>query len=251
MALGKKKATDNTPQQVPPPAAPLETQPKEPDNVFNAPDTPRHAGGNSLRLLLSGIGLLALVGLGIGVWSYTNSGSDDDTDTGTDTAAVNPAPNPAIGEPPPPTPVRVPVVVGSNKGPVAAATPGPATRRVPAGAAGIAPAEPRGPVLSPAVPGKPARLMPEKGAPTPVAPRPGLAGQPGRRGSRSSVVVARPVPPAVSADVRAQLKKLWKEGADAKHRNDYAGARRTWQKALKLAPGWPGFQDAIDALPKS
>jgi hypothetical protein len=46
------------------------------------------------------------------------------------------------------------------------------------------------------------------------------------------------------------LKSLWKQGADAKHRGDYDGARRAWTKILQLRPGHPGIQGAIDKLPK-
>lgn len=54
----------------------------------------------------------------------------------------------------------------------------------------------------------------------------------------------RPAP--VSA---AQLKALWDKGSEAKHRKDYASARRYWQQALQLSPHHPGFQDSIDKLP--
>jgi hypothetical protein len=49
----------------------------------------------------------------------------------------------------------------------------------------------------------------------------------------------------------AQIKQLWKQGADAKHRSDYQGARQAWQKALALDPTRRGIQEAIDNLPKT
>lgn len=47
-----------------------------------------------------------------------------------------------------------------------------------------------------------------------------------------------------------RLKAYWKQGADAKRRGDYAAARQAWQAALQLRPQHPGFQDAIDKLPR-
>jgi Domain of unknown function (DUF5916)/Carbohydrate family 9 binding domain-like len=55
----------------------------------------------------------------------------------------------------------------------------------------------------------------------------------------------------ISPFLLLQLKALWKQGADAKHRGDFEGARRAWQRALQIAPGHPGFQEAIDKLPRS
>jgi len=53
------------------------------------------------------------------------------------------------------------------------------------------------------------------------------------------------------ANLPPNLKKLWIEGADAKHRGDYAGARRAWNLALKIDPSHYGFQESIDKLPKA
>jgi len=56
--------------------------------------------------------------------------------------------------------------------------------------------------------------------------------------------------PTLSPDKRAKLKALWNQGATAKQRGDFKGARRAWQAALNLVPDHPGFQQAIDKLPR-
>lgn len=50
---------------------------------------------------------------------------------------------------------------------------------------------------------------------------------------------------------QAQLKRLWKQGALAKHQGNYEGARKAWKAALALAPNHPGFQEAIHKLAKA
>lgn len=63
---------------------------------------------------------------------------------------------------------------------------------------------------------------------------------------------AQPQPVTASAPANlAQIKQLWEQGADAKHRGDYQGARQAWQKALALDTTRRGFQEAIDNLPKT
>ncbi len=46
------------------------------------------------------------------------------------------------------------------------------------------------------------------------------------------------------------LKALWKRGADAKHRRDYAGARRFWGQGLKIDPNNVGFRQSLAKLPR-
>lgn len=46
-----------------------------------------------------------------------------------------------------------------------------------------------------------------------------------------------------------QLKILWKRGAAAKQKGDYAGARAAWEKMLQLRPNHPLVQSALDKLP--
>jgi len=108
----------------------------------------------------------------------------------------------------------------------------------------------------------------------PAGPKPGAGSapqapsgaQPASRtvGSpKNPSAVPSPSPrPAAAAQVEAQriaysmahlppnLKKLWIQGANAKHRGDYAGAKRAWGMALKIDPGHYGFQESIDKLPK-
>lgn len=80
----------------------------------------------------------------------------------------------------------------------------------------------------------------------PPAARPGKWADPNEVTVTKRAQIALVVAPAV----KARLKVLWKQGADAKHRKDYAGARRAWNQALKLAPGYPGFADSIAKLPR-
>ena len=61
--------------------------------------------------------------------------------------------------------------------------------------------------------------------------------------------VGKNVNELAGTDKTAQLTALWKQGATAKQSGDYESARAAWQAALKLAPGHPGFQEAIDELP--
>lgn len=60
------------------------------------------------------------------------------------------------------------------------------------------------------------------------------------------------VVPAVdlTPQVKKRLQELWKQGADAKHRGDIAGARAAWEEMLRVRPGHPLVQEAIDKLPK-
>lgn len=48
----------------------------------------------------------------------------------------------------------------------------------------------------------------------------------------------------------SRLKALWRAGADAKHRRNFKEARASWEEALRLRPGHPGFAEAIAKLPK-
>ncbi len=85
-----------------------------------------------------------------------------------------------------------------------------------------------------------------KPTPTPGA-RQGLTGQDGKGLEPGNTVLAVQ---AVSPALQAELRQLWQQGANAKWRGDYAGARRAWTKMLQLRPGHPGVQSAIDKLPK-
>ncbi len=99
-------------------------------------------------------------------------------------------------------------------------------------------------------PGAP-HVVPGPMVPTPVQPPNGLAGTPGRYGSRNVEIVAvggGGVP--ISEGLQTQLDALWQQGAAAKHSGDNAAARQAWGQILQLSPAHPGIQDAINKLPK-
>jgi hypothetical protein len=198
-------------------------------------------------------GLLALPLLALGAWYFLGSQSvdsvSDDATTISSLPMTSASPSASPGASPGASPTSVPpgrVLVPQQ------VPPGPNARVVKPGQAGIKPPSvPQGvPVVAPAKKGAPPRLVPAAGAPTPVQPPPGLGAIPGRRGVRDEVVVSprrgavSSVPPAQFA----QLKALWKQGARAKQSGDIAGARRAWEAMLKLRPGHPGVQEAIDKL---
>jgi hypothetical protein len=60
------------------------------------------------------------------------------------------------------------------------------------GVAGIAVPGTKGPAIKPATPGKPPRMMPVPGVPTPIQPPRGQAATPGKRATRSTVVIQKP-----------------------------------------------------------
>ena len=97
--------------------------------------------------------------------------------------------------------------------------------------------------------GKPPSMAPKPNQPKPIdIMRDGVAGQDGKGlPAGAAVPVVRPAGP-VPAALMAQLKALWRDGAAAKQRGDKAGAKRAWQKMLKLRPGHPGVQEAIEKL---
>ncbi|PQV63358.1 hypothetical protein B1R32_11213 [Abditibacterium utsteinense] len=61
---------------------------------------------------------------------------------------------------------------------------------------------------------------------------------------------ASPVNPGIApaSAQTSQLKALWKQGADAKHRGDYAAARRFWNQGLKIQPDNAGFRESLAKL---
>jgi len=94
-----------------------------------------------------------------------------------------------------------------------------------------------------------------KGVKKPLPIPNGLQGTPGLEGSNSpqvrviaGAVGASGSAPANSKD--AAMNRLWKSGAAAKHRGDYAAARKDWKRILELDPGHAGIQEAINKLPK-
>jgi hypothetical protein len=177
-----------------------------------------------------------LVGAALAAWKFLTPNPAEEVDAGEPSAVMS-------------GPRREQTVVTKTVPKTAVVPPGDPAKRVKPGDAGIMPQDPQVPaVIKPETPGKPPRMVPVKGVPTPIQPPSGLAGTPGKRGSRGTVVV-QPVAP--SPDVMAQLKALWKQGAEAKKRGNIVGARKAWQEMLRVRPGHPGVQDAIDKLPKT
>lgn len=90
----------------------------------------------------------------------------------------------------------------------------------------------------------------EQSPPPPPAIRDFIAAQDGKGLQPNNAVPAVTLSPQPSAELYAQLQTLWKQGAAAKWRGDYAAARRVWSEILRLRPGHPGIQEAIDKLPQ-
>lgn len=119
---------------------------------------------------------------------------------------------------------------------------------VPPGRTGIVPPGTAAPAVQPEY-GKPAAAVPKPNQPRPIdIMRDGVAGQQGKGLPIAAAVPVVQPQTSVSPDVMSQLKKLWLQGAAAKHRGDKAAAKRAWQKMLQLRPGHPGVQEAIDKL---
>lgn len=94
-----------------------------------------------------------------------------------------------------------------------------------------------------------------KGVTKPLPVPNGLEATPGQPGSstpqvrvvKSSVGASSAAPANSKA---AAMKKLWNEGAQAKHKGNNAAARKAWQQILELDPQHPGIQEAISKLGK-
>lgn len=88
----------------------------------------------------------------------------------------------------------------------------------------------------------PPRQAPRQAPPAPIAP------------SNANVALSKPAPNAaprpLSPQMKTRLKALWKQGAAAKHRGDYAAARRIWRQGLQVQPNNRGFIESIAKLPK-
>lgn len=92
-------------------------------------------------------------------------------------------------------------------------------------------------------------VVQEQLPPRPPAIRDRIAAQSGKGLQPNNTVPTVTVYPEPSPELRAQLQTLWEQGAAAKWRGDYAAARRAWSEILRLRPGHPGIQEAIDKLP--
>ena len=128
------------------------------------------------------------------------------------------------------------------------------------------------PIPKPTTPDKPAVTVDPNQPVVDVLPRPGdatwvkgiqkplpvpngLQATPGLQGSNTPQVqvIGGTVGASGSAPAnskQAAMDRLWKSGAAAKHRGDFATARKDWKRILELTPGHPGIQEAIDKLPK-
>lgn len=240
LKIGRKK-TDETPAA---PAgndawdefaAPHESERVPQDTTAAAPTR-----ASNKRVLWFGLGAFALVGGALAAWQLFGPGSQAEDESAAP-IAMAPASSSRTVAQATATPVKVAVPITRRLPKV--------VKRVKAGDAGIVSSRAVAPALKPQSPRMPARMVPVRGIPTPIQPPEGMAGSPGRRAVRSSVVVARVVPSGtLTPQLKAQLKALWEQGARAKQNGDSAGARRAWQQILKLRPGHPGIQEAIDKL---
>jgi outer membrane biosynthesis protein TonB len=214
MAFGIGKKKDNTGDDWSNSAA---TPSNDPADSFAVSGTPPK---KSLPpALLAGIAVLVLAVLGAGLYFFVLApGEVEDTTPVTTPTEVA-------------TPPDVPVEPAPPADPAAqSAVPTPA------------------PAPKPAAASKPAATTKPKPKPTPTpGVREGLTGQDGKGLEPGNTVLAVQ---AVSPALQAELNRLWLEGANAKWRKDYAGARRAWTKMLQLRPGHPGVQSAIDKLPR-
>ena len=229
------------------PPVPVPDVPFDTHSAAAPPPVARKTPRVSPILLAAGLVFL-VVAVGAGLWlALSGQPSEDETP---------PALPPRITRADPPEPARpLPATktLPSKGAPVPAAkvvAPRTPVKMVTPGKAGIASKNATAPGVAPPKPGQAPRLVPVKGVPTPVLPAPGMAGQPGKGSTRTTTVqIVRPVT-ALTPALAQQLKALWKQSADAKHRGDNAGARRAWTQMLQLRPGHPGVQDAINKLPQ-
>lgn len=210
-------------------------------------------------VLLAGGLVLLLTALGVGAYfAFFSAPPEEEAPLAPPTRVVT-APVPPVA-PKPPVVVRTKTTVTVKKVvPGKVVTPVTTTPKpVDWGKAGIASSGTKVPALRTGS-GLPA-VAPRPNMPAPVPlMQDGVAGQPGKGTSTGTSVqiVGSPVRRGTSTvaslppTMQAQLKALWKQGADAKHERNYNGARRAWQKMLKLRPGHPGVQEAIEKLPRS
>lgn len=101
------------------------------------------------------------------------------------------------------------------------------------------PRPPKPPAPPQSAPPQAVAQVPPANIAKPAAPKPVMAP------AKPAAPMAPPTP-----QMQAQLKKMWKQGAAAKHRKDYATARRMWTQMLQMRPNHPGIQEAINKLPR-
>ncbi len=232
--------------------------PASPDAVINAPLSPSASPSivgapqepavavpvtapkakKSLPLipLLGALGLFAVAGGGAMFLLNSNQQEAEPT--------VPVAPPAGIGQ----TPPRPGGAPGPGIAPGANAAPG----TVPGPAPG--PAVAPGPATGPGVPGANNLRSASPGIAPPPAPKQTL---PAPSSSHVTVSVGQAPgtrPPSATGGLdpalASKLKALWQAGANAKHSGNNTEARKAWGEALRLRPGHPGFQDAINKLPR-
>lgn len=207
----------------------------DPADSFAITDVAPRKGPSPVVLAAGLVLLLTAVGIAA-YFFFFNTPVEEDVAPVTPPAEVVPDSPPTTAPKPPTVPVKT-----SPKAPV---------KKVPAGKAGIPVAGTKAPAVRPQA-GKAPALAPKPNQPTPVPIMPdGVAGQAGKGLQPGNTVLAvQPLSPLTPA-LQAQLRVLWQQGANAKWRGDYAGARRAWTKMLQLRPRHPGVQEAINKLPK-
>lgn len=178
--------------------------------------------------LLGGLGVLAVLGGGA---MFLRNSQQEPLDT------PPPAPRPRRA-PPVAAPPQTPRIATAPRVAVAPVAPAEAPR---SGSPGVAP-----PVVAPqpaTAPRSNAASRPVRIARNPTAPRAngGIFGEPAKGPSATA---------GLDSGLALHLKALWQAGADAKHRHNYKEARDSWQEALRLRPGHPGFAEAIAKLPR-
>ena len=245
---------DPPPSAIPAPSpavAPASSGAPDPADAFgsDAFDSPPPKKKVSPVLLAGGLVLL-LTGLGVGAYFAFSPPPEEEA------IVLAPSPTPPIDlvAPLKPAPTRVALIPPKPAIKVQPKVGAPGSK-VAAGRAGIVSPGTQVPAVRPQG-GKAPAVVPKPNQPTPVPIMPdGMAGQPGKGSSVGTTVqVVRPAASSPAAKLpptmQAQLKALWKQGADAKHQRNYNGARTAWRKMLKLRPGHPGVQQAIEKLPR-
>ena len=228
----------------------------EPANAFGdniVADDAAPARKSLAPVLLAAGAVLLLTAVGLGVYFLFLNKPAQDADEPIVATAPAVGLKPAVKTTPPvkaptKTPVRV-VKKPADDPKKIVVNPAPGTVvKVKPGRAGLVPPGTKVPALDSAG-DKPPAMVPTPNTSTPVdIMRDGVAGQSGKGlPVAAAVPVVRPAGP-ISPALKARLKTLWQQGAAAKHRGDKAAARLAWQKILKLRPGHPGIQEAIDKL---
>lgn len=220
--------------------APIEHEPLSPVVVDTTPATPVQAPTGRVRPLvkpkkslplvplLGGLGLLAV--LGGGAMFLSNSQQPLDT----------PAPpsRPRIATAPVAAPPQTPAV--GTVPPVATAPRAPVADAPRSGFPGVAP---------PVVVAQPT-LAPPPATSHPVSTAQNPAVRPANGGIFGASAKGPSATAGLDVGLASRLKALWQAGADAKHRHNYKEARASWEEALRLRPGHPGFGEALAQLPR-